>query len=121
TGACGIAWRVSDKSAKANIGRIIGGTSVRSGKSHSAAVQSSPVALAITSQCDSRRPPDVHSSCWERGLSRIVRRPGANRTREEAMSAKGLDVFDRTLETTHIWLNEICDELGPDKQVAWKV
>jgi uncharacterized protein (DUF2267 family) len=37
------------------------------------------------------------------------------------MSASGLDVFDRTLETTHIWLNEICTDLGPDKQVAWKV
>jgi uncharacterized protein (DUF2267 family) len=37
------------------------------------------------------------------------------------MSSSGLDVFDRTLETTHIWLNEICSDLGPDKQVAWKV
>ncbi len=37
------------------------------------------------------------------------------------MSANGLDVFDRTLETTHIWLNEICSELGPDKHIAWKV
>jgi uncharacterized protein (DUF2267 family) len=37
------------------------------------------------------------------------------------MSANGLDVFDRTLETTHIWLNEICNDLGPDKQLAWKV
>ena len=37
------------------------------------------------------------------------------------MSASGLDVFDRTLETTHIWLNEICNDLGPDKQLAWKV
>ena len=37
------------------------------------------------------------------------------------MSASGLDVFDRTLETTHVWLNEICNDLGPDKQVAWKV
>ena len=37
------------------------------------------------------------------------------------MSANGLDVFDKTLETTHIWLNEICNDLGPDKQVAWKV
>src|SRR4051794_2093636 len=35
-----------------------------------------------------------------------------------AMSASGLDVFDRTLETTHVWLNEICNDLGPDKQVA---
>lgn len=37
------------------------------------------------------------------------------------MSANGLEVFDRTLETTHIWLNEICTDIGPDKQVAWKV
>ena len=37
------------------------------------------------------------------------------------MSANGLEVFDRTLETTHIWLNEICNDLGPDKQLAWKV
>jgi uncharacterized protein (DUF2267 family) len=37
------------------------------------------------------------------------------------MSATGLEVFDKTLQTTHIWLNEICDRIGPDKQVAWKV
>lgn len=37
------------------------------------------------------------------------------------MSVSGLEVFDRTMETTHIWLNEICMDLGPDKQVAWKV
>jgi uncharacterized protein (DUF2267 family) len=37
------------------------------------------------------------------------------------MSASGLDVFDKTLQTTHIWLNEIQAELGPDRQLAWKV
>jgi len=37
------------------------------------------------------------------------------------MSATGLDVFDKTLQTTHIWLNEITHELGPDERVAWKV
>ena len=37
------------------------------------------------------------------------------------MSANGLEVFDKTLETTHIWLKEIMIDLGPDKQVAWKV
>lgn len=36
------------------------------------------------------------------------------------MSATGLDVFDKTLQTTNIWLNEIVAELGPDRQVAWK-
>ena len=37
------------------------------------------------------------------------------------MSATGLDVFDKTLQTTHLWLNEIMDVTGPDKQVAWHV
>src|ERR1700741_1471685 len=42
-------------------------------------------------------------------------------TGAKTMSASGLDVFDRSLETTHIWLNEICNDIGSDKQVAWKV
>lgn len=37
------------------------------------------------------------------------------------MSATGLDVFDKTLQTTHIWLGDIMDDLGPDRQVAWRV
>src|SRR5262249_16500381 len=37
------------------------------------------------------------------------------------MSATGLDVFDKTLQTTNIWLDEIMAELGPDRQVAWRV
>lgn len=37
------------------------------------------------------------------------------------MSATGLDVFDKTLQTTNIWLNEISNEIGPDRQIAWKV
>ncbi|WP_349257240.1 DUF2267 domain-containing protein [Vitreimonas sp.] len=32
-----------------------------------------------------------------------------------------MPVFDKTLQTTHIWLNEIMDALGPDRQHAWKV
>jgi uncharacterized protein (DUF2267 family) len=41
---------------------------------------------------------------------------------EEIMSATGLEVFDKTLQTTHIWLNEIGERLdSEDKQVAWKV
>ena len=36
------------------------------------------------------------------------------------MSATGLDVFDRTLQITHTWLDEIMAELGPDRQVAWR-
>jgi uncharacterized protein (DUF2267 family) len=37
------------------------------------------------------------------------------------MSSTGLDVFDKTLQTTNIWLNEIIDHIGPDRKVAWKV
>lgn len=37
------------------------------------------------------------------------------------MSATGLEVFDRTLQTTHIWLGEIMAEVGPDRQLAWKI
>jgi uncharacterized protein (DUF2267 family) len=37
------------------------------------------------------------------------------------MSATGLDVFDKTLQTTNIWLDEISSTLGPDRQLAWKV
>jgi uncharacterized protein (DUF2267 family) len=35
------------------------------------------------------------------------------------MSATGLDVFDKTLQTTNIWLNEIMEVIGPDRQRAW--
>ena len=37
------------------------------------------------------------------------------------MSANGLEVFDKTIHTTNIWLDEIMAELGPDRQRAWKV
>ncbi len=37
------------------------------------------------------------------------------------MSANSLAVFDKTIQTTHIWLNDIMNDLGPDRQVAWKV
>lgn len=35
--------------------------------------------------------------------------------------SSGLDVFDKTLQTTHIWLDEIMETLGPDRNVAWHV
>jgi uncharacterized protein (DUF2267 family) len=37
------------------------------------------------------------------------------------MSASGLDVFDKSLQTTNIWLKEIMETVGPDRQVAWRV
>jgi uncharacterized protein (DUF2267 family) len=37
------------------------------------------------------------------------------------VSTAGLDVFDKTLQTTHIWLNDIIEVIDPDKQVAWHV
>lgn len=35
------------------------------------------------------------------------------------MSATGLDVFDRTLQTTNKWLDDIMKDIGPDRQIAW--
>ena len=32
-----------------------------------------------------------------------------------------MDVFDKTLQTTNIWLDEIMKEIGPDRHLAWHV
>jgi uncharacterized protein (DUF2267 family) len=37
------------------------------------------------------------------------------------MSVNGLEVFDRTLQITHIWLDEIIEELHTDRHTAWRV
>ena len=37
------------------------------------------------------------------------------------MSATGLDVFDKTLQTTNVWLKEIMADHGPDRQTAWHI
>jgi uncharacterized protein (DUF2267 family) len=36
------------------------------------------------------------------------------------MAATGLDVFDKTLQTTNIWLEEIMADLGPDRKVGYR-
>lgn len=35
------------------------------------------------------------------------------------MTTTGLSTFDRTLQTTNIWLSDIMNVLGPDRQLAW--
>lgn len=37
------------------------------------------------------------------------------------MSATGLEVLDKTIQTTNIWLNEIMKDHGDDRQVAWHI
>jgi uncharacterized protein (DUF2267 family) len=37
------------------------------------------------------------------------------------MSNTGLEVLDKTLQTTNLWLDDIMQEIGPDRHVAWKV
>lgn len=37
------------------------------------------------------------------------------------MPTAGLDVFDKTLQITHTWLDEINRQIGPDRQLAWHV
>jgi uncharacterized protein (DUF2267 family) len=53
-------------------------------------------------------------TCWRNERRRSV-------YLEDVMSRSGLDVFDKTLQTTHIWLDELMQEIGPDRQVAWHV
>lgn len=40
---------------------------------------------------------------------------------EDTVSTTGLDVFDKTLQTTNIWLDEIMEVIGPERGVAWHV
>src|SRR4051794_1266332 len=44
-----------------------------------------------------------------------------NARAEGAVSTTGLEVFDKTLQTTHTWLDEITAGLGPDRQRAYRV
>jgi len=37
------------------------------------------------------------------------------------MSTTGLDVFDKTLQTTNIWLDEVMAEFGPSRSIAWHI
>lgn len=37
------------------------------------------------------------------------------------MSATGLEVFDKTLQITNTWLDELMGDLGPQRQTAWHV
>ncbi len=37
------------------------------------------------------------------------------------MTTNGLAVFDKTVQTANIWLDEIMAGIGPDRQLAWKV
>jgi uncharacterized protein (DUF2267 family) len=43
------------------------------------------------------------------------------KARRKLMSGTGLEVFDKTVQTTNVWLDEIMAEIGPDRQVAWHV
>ncbi|THK36080.1 DUF2267 domain-containing protein [Ensifer sp. MPMI2T] len=37
------------------------------------------------------------------------------------MSASGVAVFDKTLQVTNTWLDDIMKQQGPDRQVAWHI
>lgn len=37
------------------------------------------------------------------------------------MSSTGLEVFDKTVQTTNAWLNEIMEVIGPDRHRAYRV
>jgi uncharacterized protein (DUF2267 family) len=52
-------------------------------------------------------------------LSGYLIRPTS--TEAKAMATTGLEVFDKTLHTTNLWLDEISAEIGPDRHLAWHV
>lgn len=37
------------------------------------------------------------------------------------MSSSAIPVFDKTAQTTHLWLNEISEEIGLDDQQSWRI
>lgn len=37
------------------------------------------------------------------------------------MSTTGLEVLDKSIQTTNVWLNEISEKIGPDRRLAWHV
>jgi uncharacterized protein (DUF2267 family) len=37
------------------------------------------------------------------------------------MSATGTTTFDKTLQTTNMWLSDIMQDHGPDRQLAWHI
>ncbi|NRP69555.1 hypothetical protein ILFOPFJJ_00427 [Ensifer psoraleae] len=37
------------------------------------------------------------------------------------MSASGVAAFDKTLQVTNTWLDDIMKQQGPDRQVAWHI
>jgi uncharacterized protein (DUF2267 family) len=36
------------------------------------------------------------------------------------MSATGLEVFDKTVQTTNVWLKEIGEQIGPDRHRCYQ-
>jgi hypothetical protein len=38
----------------------------------------------------------------------------------DPLSATGLDIFDKILQTTHGWLDEISAAIGPDRPLAYR-
>jgi uncharacterized protein (DUF2267 family) len=51
----------------------------------------------------------------------LVIRSSQTRTTDNPMSATGLEVFDRTLQLTNTWLDEIMTTLPRDRKLAWHV
>jgi uncharacterized protein (DUF2267 family) len=35
--------------------------------------------------------------------------------------SSGLDSIDKTVQTTNVWINDVVEEIGPDRQLAWRV
>jgi uncharacterized protein (DUF2267 family) len=61
-----------------------------------------------------------HGHHAEHAVRALHTLPSGNRNGEGAMSDRGLDAFDRTVQLTYAWLDEPMGELGTDnRQRAW--
>jgi uncharacterized protein (DUF2267 family) len=47
------------------------------------------------------------------------RQAGLRRNTEGAMASRNLEVFEKTLQVTDQWLDELSAQLGPDRRAAW--
>jgi uncharacterized protein (DUF2267 family)/DNA-binding NarL/FixJ family response regulator len=52
---------------------------------------------------------------------RAPRDTAISQDRQLPMSKLGAEAFDSTLQTTHMWLDELMQEIGPYPRVAWQV
>ena len=84
-------------------------------------LQSANLVGALAEQACFYRSALLYRACWTEVDGPSGAGVGGRVSRGGIMSATGLDVFAKTLQTTNIWLDEIMAAIGPNRQLAWHV